>query len=76
MPVLSDHEFTIFSAARKLALAERPAFLEKACAGNLALRQCIEELLQINEQATAFMESAAGGIAPRPGRPVRAANRC
>ena len=47
----------IFNQAAELPdAAERAAFLERACGENAALRQKIEDLLQANEQAGAFLE--------------------
>ncbi|HSY17854.1 MAG TPA: tetratricopeptide repeat protein [Candidatus Acidoferrales bacterium] len=57
-----DHELTVFSAARRLPTGERAAFLDKACAGDAALRQRVEELLATAEKASAFLETPAGSI--------------
>jgi hypothetical protein len=54
-----DRELAVFSAARQLPARERGAFLDEACAGDAALRQRVEELLQAGEQAGAFLESPA-----------------
>jgi hypothetical protein len=40
------------------APAERSAYLEQACAGDAALRQQIEALVQAHEQAEDFMEAS------------------
>src|SRR5262245_39792687 len=44
----------IHHLALELAEDERPAFLEKACAGDRALRQEVESLLDHQEQTTFF----------------------
>src|SRR5262245_64896229 len=46
----------IYLSALELAENERPAFLEKACAGDRALRQEVESLLDHQEQ-TKFFEA-------------------
>src|SRR5262245_64931081 len=48
----------IYLSALELAESERPAFLEKACAGDRALRQEVESLLDHQEQ-TKFFEAPA-----------------
>ncbi len=70
MPDSPDDELSIFSAARQLPPERRAAFLEEACAGEAALRERIEELLQTSEKAAAFLETPAPSllnpqIAPR-----------
>ncbi|EEF63091.1 protein kinase domain-containing protein [Pedosphaera parvula] len=63
MPESSDHEFTIFSAARQLPPGERASFFDKVCAGDDAMRQRVEELLQAGEKAAAaFMETPAADL--------------
>jgi len=51
-----DPELEIFSAARKLPKEERPNYLDKACVGDAALRQRVEELLQASNEAGDFLE--------------------
>ncbi len=70
MSEVPDRELTVFSAARRLPAGERAAYLDEACAGDAALRQRIEELLQASEEAGAFLESPA---AVPPGETVRPA---
>ena len=65
MPESSDHELTVFSAARHLPAGARAAYLDEACAGNATLRRRVEELLQANEEAGGFLQDPAPG-APRP----------
>ncbi len=48
---------TIFNAATALPTLERHAFLDRACAGDLALRSRVESLLQAHDAARDFMES-------------------
>ena len=62
MPEASDHELTVFSAARRLPPGQRAAFLDEACVGDAALRQRIEELLQASEKAETFLETPATGL--------------
>src|ERR1035441_10137794 len=63
-----DRELAVFSDARKLPEQERAAFLDKACVGDAALRQRVEELLQAKDEAGDFLESPAavppGGAVP------------
>src|SRR5450631_2508091 len=54
-----DRELAVFSAVRQLPVRERGAFLDEACAGDSALRQRVEELLQAGDEAGAFLESPA-----------------
>jgi hypothetical protein len=46
---------TIFMAAVELSVAERPAYLDEACAGDVALRQRVEALLRAHDQPGAFL---------------------
>ena len=54
-----DRELAIFSDARRLPVSERAAYLDEACAGDAALRQRVEELLQASDAAGDFLESPA-----------------
>src|SRR5689334_18001971 len=56
-----ERELAIFSAARQLPASERAACLEQACAGDNALRERVQELLQSNEEAGAFLDEPAIG---------------
>lgn len=49
----------LFHAALTLPLQERKAYLEQACAGDLALRQAVESLLKSHEAANNFIDSPA-----------------
>src|ERR1039458_7139220 len=54
-----DRELAVFGAARRLPVGERAAYLDQACAGDAALRQRIEELLQASHEAGNFLENPA-----------------
>src|SRR6266446_1421091 len=60
-----DREMAVFSAARRLPGTQHAAYLDEACAGDAALRQRVEELLQAGEEAGAFLQEPAPG-AQRP----------
>src|SRR6266567_3578745 len=70
MPQPSDREIEIFNAALELPAAERVGYLDRVCAGDAALRQRVEELLEAGEQAGDFLESA-GGSPLRTGGSIR-----
>ena len=55
----STSEETIFSTALHCAPAERAAYLDKACAGDPALRERIEGLLKAQPDLGEFMENGA-----------------
>ena len=56
-------EQTIFiEALEKEDPAERAAFLDRACAGDAALRQRLERLLQRHQQADSFLEAPSAGV--------------
>jgi serine/threonine protein kinase len=64
-----DREVAVFSAALRLSAGERTAYLDEACAGDAALRQHVEELLQASEKAGSFLKSPATSgqrIPPEP----------
>ena len=50
---------SIFLAAVEQAAAERPAFLDRACGDNVALRRRVEALLQAYEEPGSFFDPAA-----------------
>jgi eukaryotic-like serine/threonine-protein kinase len=66
----SDRELAVFSAARRLPAPERATYLDEACAGDAALRQRVEELLQAGEEAGDFLEGPAA-VRPEAGGTVR-----
>ncbi len=70
MPQPSEREIEVFNVALELPAAERAAYLDQACAGDAALRQRIEELLQASEEACAFLEDPAA-VSPGPGGTIR-----
>jgi eukaryotic-like serine/threonine-protein kinase len=72
MPDASNPELTIFSAARRLSIGERAAFLDQACGGDAALRQRVEDLLRAGDEAGEFLQSPAAG-APAPRGTIRLA---
>src|ERR1039457_4104024 len=57
-----DRELAVFGAARRLPVGQRAAYLDEACAGDAALRQRIEELIEVGEKAPAFMETPVAGL--------------
>ena len=65
-----DRELAVFSAARQLPARERVVLLDHACAGDPALRQRVEELLQASDAAGDFLTRPAvvppesGGTVP------------
>jgi serine/threonine protein kinase/WD40 repeat protein len=52
----------LFAEALDRPPAERPAFLDAACAGDSALRQEVERLLAADAEGTEFLAGAAGGL--------------
>src|ERR1039457_2352362 len=54
-----NRELAFFSAALRLPSGERAAYLDEAWAGDAALRQRIEELLQASDEAGNFLERPA-----------------
>ena len=62
-----DREAAVFNAARRLPAGERAAYLDEACAGDAALRQRVQELLQAGDEAGDFLQSPAPkGELPSP----------
>jgi serine/threonine protein kinase len=65
-------EELIFHEALALCLPEeRAAYLDRACAGDRALRQSIESLLKANEGAGGFLSRPAPALRARPDQPIR-----
>jgi eukaryotic-like serine/threonine-protein kinase len=52
------------NAALELPADARAAYLDKACAGDIALRQQVEALLQAHEQAQGFLEAPLNKLTP------------
>ena len=50
-----QREVAVLNAALELPPAERAAYLDQACAGDAALREQVEALLQAHEQAEEFL---------------------
>jgi eukaryotic-like serine/threonine-protein kinase len=53
--------------AQQLAPEERPAFLERCCSSNLALRQEIETLLTSSDARSSFLENSPAPVPLTPG---------
>jgi serine/threonine protein kinase/tetratricopeptide (TPR) repeat protein len=51
----------LFSAALELEASQRAAYLDKACADDPTLRQRLEELLRVHQEAITFLENKAPG---------------
>ena len=66
MPQPSERDIEVFNAALELPPAERAAYLDRACAGDAALRLRVEELLKANEAAGGFLEDTVA-VPPGPG---------
>lgn len=47
----------LFAAALERPTAERPAFLDAACAGDTGLRREVEQLLAADVEGCGFLES-------------------
>src|SRR5262249_16211737 len=56
-----NREVALFGAALELPAGQRAAFLDHACVDDPALRNRIEELLRVQEEAMRFLESKALG---------------
>jgi tetratricopeptide (TPR) repeat protein len=73
-----EHLMTVFSAALACgSAADRDAYLDRACAGDPALRGRVEALLRAHDRAGGFLGPAAGpadtaGIRPGAGESPRA----
>src|ERR1035441_5938927 len=64
-----NREVVVFDLARQLPAQERAAYLDEACAGDAAMRERIEELIQASDEAGDFMKSPAAAR-PEPGGSV------
>jgi hypothetical protein len=65
----SEREIEVFNAALELLTADRVAYLDEVCAGDAALRQCVETLLLTSEAADGFLNNPAA-IPSGPGGTV------
>jgi tetratricopeptide (TPR) repeat protein/serine/threonine protein kinase len=68
------------AALQKEGPAQRQAYLDEACAGRPGLRQQVEDLLRLHEQAGSFLQGpapapATGALAPAPAESAAAAER-
>ena len=61
MDLNSERKAAIFGVTRRLLVKERALYLEGACAGDALLRRQIEELLEADESAGAFLAELAAG---------------
>src|SRR5947199_5942937 len=61
-----NREVAVLNAALELPADGRAAYLDQACAGDLALLQQVEALLQAYERAEDFLEAPAGFELKRP----------
>jgi hypothetical protein len=66
MNVPPNREVALFSAALELDASQRAAYLDEACADDPALRQRLEELLRVHEEAITFLESRAPAVQGSP----------
>ena len=69
MSATRELEGRIFNVARKLPVEERAFYLDGACAGDTVLRREVEELLEADDTAGAFLHELAteGENPPKPG---------
>jgi WD40 repeat protein/serine/threonine protein kinase len=70
MPQPSEREIEIFNAALELAAAERVAYLDQVCAGDAALRRCVEELLQAGGRPGGMLDKPPA-VPREPGGTIR-----
>ena len=57
-----NREVAVLNAALELRPAERAAYLDQACAGDVALRRQVEALLLSHEQAEGFLDAPPAGL--------------
>src|SRR6478736_7320723 len=57
----SSRDLFLFTEALQLPVGERADFLDRACAGDTALRRKVETWLSSHEQIGDFLEEPAGG---------------
>src|SRR5713101_6670500 len=57
-----DQDVVVFTEALRLPAAERPGYLDRACAGDGELRRRVEALLQGFESAGDFLAEPAAGV--------------
>src|SRR5262245_51896862 len=56
-----NREVALFSAALELPVDQRAAYLSQACADDPALRQRLEDLLRVHQDALTFLENKGPG---------------
>jgi serine/threonine protein kinase len=61
-----NREVALFSAALELPASQRGAYLDEACADDPALRQRLEELLRVHQDAITFLEHKTPGAPEAP----------
>jgi eukaryotic-like serine/threonine-protein kinase len=66
----SEREIEVFNVALELPAGERAVYLDRACVGDAALRQRVEELLKSSEVSCDFLKTA-DSISSGPGGTVR-----
>jgi hypothetical protein len=64
----SGRAVEIFAEAIQLPSEERAAFLDRVCAGDQGLREKIEALLKVHDQAGDFLEQPPSTIAEGRGK--------
>jgi eukaryotic-like serine/threonine-protein kinase len=71
-------EETLFANTVALPASERPAYLERACAGDAALRARVEALVQAHLAAGSFLDAPPTGVAAAvpPAAPTEAPGDC
>ncbi len=67
MPDPTPDRKSVFGRAIELPAAERPAYLDAACAGHPALRAKVEDLLRAHGGAGSFLNASANSAATRAG---------
>ena len=56
-----ERELVIFTETLKVPIAERPAFLERACGDDEHLRRTVEALLRAHDRLGDFLEEPPTG---------------
>ncbi|HEX4120922.1 MAG TPA: tetratricopeptide repeat protein [Verrucomicrobiae bacterium] len=59
-----NQEVAVFAAALELPADQRSAYLDQACAGDLALRQQVDALLRVHDEAGNFFDKLASVAQP------------
>ena len=65
-----DSDIAVFCEAVRLSVAERGAFLDRACVGDAALRGRVEALLRAHENAGDFLVAPLDGVPKSTGSPA------